>query len=176
MLAVLWLCHSPSPSGFPSFLTSSWLLICIPFSMPSTSCLPPWGALPIPNTRLIQHSVYSTFLPKLPDTAAENHTIDCTIVLIGAVTNWWVSGSAGSPTYSLLALIQKHFSNILPQFPYLNLSWCPYFICNNNNKESIELNCLDFLDFQTKPNWLFAPLPLSPIKSSPYFCPALREN
>lgn len=48
--------------GLASSLSSSGCLICIPFSMPSPSCLPPWLALPIPGTASVQHSVHSTFL------------------------------------------------------------------------------------------------------------------
>lgn len=41
ILAVLSVRHPPTPSGFPSFLTSSWLFISSPLSILSSPCHPP---------------------------------------------------------------------------------------------------------------------------------------
>lgn len=96
--AVLSVCQSPTPSGFLSFLTSLCLFNSIPFHSPCPQLPAFYPDLPAPNTRSLQHSVYSASLSKLPDAPVENHTI----VLIGALTNLWVFGSAEPPICSLV--------------------------------------------------------------------------
>ena len=70
----------------------------IPFHSPCPQLPAFYPDLPTPNTRSLQHSVYSASLSKLPDAPVENHTI----VLIGALTNLWVFGSAETPICSLV--------------------------------------------------------------------------
>lgn len=147
LLSLSWqcssVCYPPTPSGWPSLLTSSCLLISSLLPMLSTPCLLPWPILPIPNSRLVQYSIYSASTSKLSDTPVENHTV----VLIGTIT---ICGSLlGSPIYSLVGAhsvaILKHLTPV--SIPKSQPMPIPHMWLKKTRPSS--LTVLTSLDFQT---------------------------